>query len=59
MPERECSVQRRNQKVIEEAPSPAMDPETRHKMGTQACMMAKAVGYYTTGTCEFMMDKFK
>jgi propionyl-CoA carboxylase alpha chain len=45
--------------VIEEAPSPAMDPATRHKMGTQACMMAKAVGYYTTGTCEFMMDKFK
>ena len=59
MPERECSVQRRNQKVIEEAPSTAMDPETRHKMGTQACMMAKAVGYYTTGTCEFMLDKFK
>lgn len=59
LPERECSVQRRNQKVIEEAPSVVMDPETRHAMGTQACMMAKACGYYTTGTCEFLMDKYK
>lgn len=59
LPERECSVQRRNQKVIEEAPSVVMDPETRHAMGTQACMMAKACGYYTTGTCEFLMDKHK
>eukprot|EP01022_Parablepharisma_sp_SALTPOND_P011934 TRINITY_DN1521_c0_g1_i1.p1 TRINITY_DN1521_c0_g1~~TRINITY_DN1521_c0_g1_i1.p1 ORF type:complete len:733 (+),score=121.78 TRINITY_DN1521_c0_g1_i1:174-2372(+) len=59
LPERECSVQRRNQKVIEEAPSVVMDPQTRHAMGTQACMMAKACGYYTTGTCEFLMDKYK
>jgi len=59
LPERECSVQRRNQKVIEEAPSVVMDQETRHAMGTQACMMAKACGYYTTGTCEFLMDKYK
>lgn len=59
LPERECSVQRRNQKVIEEAPSVVMDPNTRHAMGTQACMMAKACGYYTTGTCEFLMDKYK
>ena len=59
LPERECSVQRRNQKVVEEAPSVVMDPATRHAMGTQACMMAKACGYYTTGTCEFLMDKYK
>jgi propionyl-CoA carboxylase alpha chain len=59
LPERECSVQRRNQKVIEEAPSPAMDPETRHKMGTQAVQLAKACGYTTTGTVEFLMDKNK
>ena len=59
LPERECSVQRRNQKVIEEAPSVIMDPATRHAMGSQACMMAKACGYYTTGTCEFLMDKYK
>jgi propionyl-CoA carboxylase alpha chain len=59
LPERECSVQRRNQKVIEEAPSVVMDPKTRHAMGSQACMMAKACGYYTTGTCEFLMDKHK
>lgn len=59
LPERECSVQRRNQKVVEEAPSVIMDPQTRHAMGSQACMMAKACGYYTTGTCEFLMDKYK
>jgi len=59
LPERECSVQRRNQKVIEEAPSVVMDPVTRKMMGQQACMMAKACGYYTTGTCEFLMDKHK
>jgi propionyl-CoA carboxylase alpha chain len=52
-------VQRRNQKVIEEAPSSAMDQETRHKMGTQALMLAKACGYFSTGTVEFLMDKKK
>jgi len=57
LPERECSVQRRNQKVIEEAPSTLLDPETRHKMGSQAVSLARACGYYTTGTCEFLVDK--
>jgi len=52
-------VQRRNQKVIEEAPSPFMDPETRRKMGTQALDLAKACGYYSTGTVEFLVDKNK
>lgn len=56
LPERECSVQRRNQKVIEEAPSSAMDPITRAKMGTQAVALAKACDYYSTGTVEFLMD---
>lgn len=56
MPERECSVQRRNQKVIEEAPSTAMDEYTRAKMGKQAIDLAKSCGYYSTGTVEFLMD---
>jgi len=59
MPERECSVQRRNQKVIEEAPSPYMDPETRRKMGEQAISLAAACGYQSTGTVEFLVDKNK
>jgi propionyl-CoA carboxylase alpha chain len=59
MPERECSVQRRNQKVIEEAPSSAMDPVTRKRMGEQAVSLARACGYQSTGTCEFLMDKNK
>lgn len=59
MPERECSVQRRNQKVIEEAPSSAMDPETRKRMGSQAVALAAACGYQSTGTVEFLMDKNK
>ncbi|SFE01116.1 acetyl-CoA carboxylase biotin carboxylase subunit [Roseivivax sediminis] len=54
--ERECSIQRRNQKVIEEAPSPFLDPETRQKMGEQACALAKAVGYTSAGTVEFIVD---
>jgi propionyl-CoA carboxylase alpha chain len=56
LPERECSIQRRNQKVIEEAPSPHIDPETRKAMGEQAVALAKRVGYYSAGTCEFLVD---
>ena len=59
LPERECSVQRRNQKVIEEAPSSAMDPATRKKMGEQALSLARSCGYTTTGTVEFLMDHKK
>jgi propionyl-CoA carboxylase alpha chain len=54
--ERECSIQRRNQKVIEEAPSPFLDPATRKAMGEQACALAKAVGYTSAGTVEFIVD---
>ncbi|MEL6774539.1 MAG: biotin/lipoyl-containing protein, partial [Pseudomonadota bacterium] len=54
--ERECSIQRRNQKVIEEAPSPFLDPETRKAMGEQACALAAAVGYTSAGTVEFIVD---
>jgi len=52
--ERECSIQRRNQKVIEEAPSPLLDEETRRKMGEQAVALAKAVHYDSAGTVEFV-----
>jgi propionyl-CoA carboxylase alpha subunit len=52
--ERECSIQRRNQKVIEEAPSPLLDQATRRKMGEQAVALAKAVGYDSAGTVEFV-----
>ncbi|EKE45433.1 propionyl-CoA carboxylase, alpha subunit [Oceaniovalibus guishaninsula JLT2003] len=54
--ERECSIQRRNQKVIEEAPSPFLDSETRRAMGEQACALAAAVGYTSAGTVEFIVD---
>jgi len=54
--ERECSIQRRNQKVIEEAPSPFLDAKTRKAMGEQAVALAKAVGYYSAGTVEFIVD---
>ena len=54
--ERECSIQRRNQKVIEEAPSPFLDEATRKAMGEQACALARAVGYTSTGTVEFIVD---
>ncbi|MCB2126648.1 MAG: acetyl/propionyl/methylcrotonyl-CoA carboxylase subunit alpha, partial [Rhodobacteraceae bacterium] len=54
--ERECSIQRRNQKVIEEAPSPFLDAKTRKAMGEQACALAKAVGYTSAGTVEFIVD---
>jgi len=54
--ERECSIQRRHQKVIEEAPSPFIDEETRQKMGEQAVQLAKAVQYRSAGTVEFIVD---
>ncbi|WP_105374792.1 acetyl-CoA carboxylase biotin carboxylase subunit [Neorhizobium huautlense] len=54
--ERECSIQRRNQKVIEEAPSPFLDEETRRAMGEQAVALSKAVGYFSAGTVEFIVD---
>ncbi|MEZ5887681.1 MAG: acetyl/propionyl/methylcrotonyl-CoA carboxylase subunit alpha [Paracoccaceae bacterium] len=54
--ERECSIQRRNQKVIEEAPSPFLDAATRKAMGEQSCALAKAVGYTSAGTVEFIVD---
>ncbi|XP_037655783.1 propionyl-CoA carboxylase alpha chain, mitochondrial isoform X1 [Choloepus didactylus] len=57
--ERECSVQRRNQKVVEEAPSIFLDPETRRAMGEQAVALAKAVKYSSAGTVEFLMDSKK
>src|SRR6185312_13158142 len=55
--ERECSIQRRHQKVIEEAPSPFLDAKTRAAMGAQAVALAKAVNYRTAGTVEFIVDK--
>jgi propionyl-CoA carboxylase alpha chain len=55
--ERECSVQRRNQKVVEEAPSPFLDEATRKAMGEQAVALAKAVDYQSAGTVEFIVDK--
>ncbi len=54
--ERECSIQRRHQKVIEEAPSPFLDEETRRAMGEQAVALAKAVDYQSAGTVEFIVD---
>ena len=54
--ERECSIQRRNQKVIEEAPSPFLDEATRRAMGEQAVALAKSVGYHSAGTVEFIVD---
>lgn len=57
--ERECSIQRRNQKVIEEAPSTFLDPATRKAMGEQAVSLAKAVGYDSAGTVEFLVDSKK
>jgi propionyl-CoA carboxylase alpha chain len=54
--ERECSIQRRHQKVIEEAPSPFLDEATRKKMGEQSCALARAVDYESAGTVEFIAD---
>ncbi|WP_230981123.1 acetyl-CoA carboxylase biotin carboxylase subunit [Gemmatimonas groenlandica] len=55
--ERECSVQRRHQKMIEEAPSVAVSPELRARMGATAVAAARAAGYVNAGTCEFLLDK--
>jgi len=57
--ERECSIQRRNQKVIEESPSPLLDDKTRAAMGAQAVALAKAVGYDSAGTVEFVAGQDK
>ena len=54
--ERECSIQRRHQKVVEEAPSPFVSPEMRRKMGEQAVALARAVGYYSAGTVELIVS---
>ena len=55
--ERECSLQRRHQKLIEEAPSPALTPALREQMGAAAIAGAKAIGYYSAGTVEFLLDE--
>ncbi|MCZ0756359.1 acetyl-CoA carboxylase biotin carboxylase subunit [Anoxybacillus sp. J5B_2022] len=57
--ERECSIQRRHQKVIEEAPSPFLDEDTRQKMGEAAVQAAKHIGYTNAGTIEFLVDEQK
>lgn len=57
--ERECSIQRRHQKVVEEAPSPFLDPKTRQQMGEAAVRAAKEIGYTNAGTIEFLVDEEK
>ncbi len=54
--ERECSIQRRHQKLVEESPSPVVDVELRERMGTAALALARSMGYYSTGTVEFLVD---
>jgi 3-methylcrotonyl-CoA carboxylase alpha subunit len=54
--ERECSIQRRHQKVVEESPSPACSPELRATLGSAAIRVARAAGYWNAGTCEFLLD---
>ncbi|MBZ4676996.1 MAG: Pyruvate carboxylase [Anaerophaga sp.] len=55
--ERECSIQRKHQKLLEEAPSPALDEATRERMGRDAIKLCKATGYYSVGTVEFLVDE--
>ena len=55
--ERECSIQRRHQKLIEESPSPAISPELRHRLGEAAVAGAAGVGYYSVGTIEYLVDE--
>jgi acetyl-CoA carboxylase biotin carboxylase subunit len=55
--ERECSIQRRHQKLLEEAPSPALSPDLRQKMGTAAVLAAKSISYTGAGTVEFLLDQ--
>ncbi|MEK6758406.1 MAG: acetyl-CoA carboxylase biotin carboxylase subunit [Deltaproteobacteria bacterium] len=57
--ERECSIQRRHQKILEESPSMAVDAKLRHKMGEAAVKLAKGIGYTNVGTVEFLLDKNK
>lgn len=57
LPERDCSVQRRHQKLIEESPSPAVTPRLRRKIGEMAALLAREVGYHTVGTVEFLLDR--
>jgi len=57
--ERECSIQRRHQKIVEESPSPALGPKLRKQMGEAACDVARAVGYTNAGTVEFLLDEKK
>jgi propionyl-CoA carboxylase alpha chain len=57
LPERDCTIQRRYQKVIEETPSPAMDESLRERMGLMACALTKEAGYCNAGTVEFIMDQ--
>jgi len=54
--ERECSIQRKHQKLLEESPSPALEPALREEMGEAAIKLAKAVGYFSAGTVEFLLD---
>jgi acetyl-CoA carboxylase biotin carboxylase subunit len=57
--ERDCSLQRRHQKLLEESPCPVMDPDLRQRMGEAAVRLCKAAGYYSAGTVEFLLDKDK
>ncbi len=57
--ERDCSIQRRNQKLLEESPSPFVDEELRARMGEMALKVARATGYYSAGTVEFLVDRYK